>query len=207
MPSGVVHTCPGPSAARSRLVSQQDHSPERGWSALRNAAGGGTSREACLPRTSRGGARGRGHVGGGAAARGKCLLGGRSASAASRHGAFGTRLLAQLQKAAGDSAAPKEKVPEPEGRRLQPPRAAGADASPRRLGGRAAPPPLPGRCRQNRRSDRGPQEPFRPPGQPAAGRRGGLRRAAPQPPGGAELGECLRACQARGCHLFWWGQL
>ncbi|XP_047377400.1 uncharacterized protein LOC124962242 isoform X1 [Sciurus carolinensis] len=52
------------------------------------------------------------------------LRGGRSASAASRRGPFGSRLLAHLQKAAGDSAAPTEKVPEPRSRRLPVSRAA-----------------------------------------------------------------------------------
>lgn len=113
-------------------------------------------------------------------------------TSAARHVHFGPRLLAQFQKAARDIAAPTETGPEPRSR----PSARGAvrtGAPPRRSGCGAVPPPLPGRGGRQRRRWRpghGREEPLRSPGQPAAGRRGVPRRAAPRPARGAEPGEC-----------------
>lgn len=104
-------------------------------------------------------------------------------AAAARHGLLGARLLAQLQKAARDRAAATEKGPEPRGRALRR-GAARSRATPCRSGGRAAPAPLSGGG-QRWRPERAGQEPLRPPGQPAAGRGGTSRRAAP----GTEPGE------------------
>uniref|UniRef100_A0A8D2JQ06 Uncharacterized protein n=1 Tax=Sciurus vulgaris TaxID=55149 RepID=A0A8D2JQ06_SCIVU len=67
MPNGVVHTRPGqvlPTAASSRgRIPAESLAGAQDRPARRNAAGGGTSRAACPPRTPRGG---------GALARGKC---------------------------------------------------------------------------------------------------------------------------------------
>lgn len=149
--------------------------------------GRGRGLESSLLRTRRASRRGRGRRAREAPAG---WLVGPSTSAA-RHVSIGPRLLAQFQKAARDIAAPTETGPEPWGR--SPARgAARAGAPPRRSGCGAVPPPLPGRGGRQRRRWRpghGREEPLRSPGQPAAGRRGVPRRAAPRPARGAEPGE------------------
>lgn len=183
---------------RSRPEAATDKSVGRGGATKRACSNGaGPRRGGSLGPSSPRTARGRG----GAGARGK-LRQGCGESSALRHGRVRSRLLAQLQEAAGDCAAPPEKVSEPWC--LCALRTAGAHAPPRGAGGRAAPALLPELGRQRRRHDRRPQEPFRPPGQPAAGRRRGSRAAVSGSTGSSGLSESPR--RAAGGQGWEWAQ-
>lgn len=183
---------------RSRPEATTDKSVGRGGTTKRACSNGaGPRRGGSLGPSSPRAARGRG----GAGARGKRRQG-CGDSFALRHGRVRSRLLAQLQEAAGDCAAPPEKVSEPWCRCAL--RTAGAHAPPRSAGGRAAPALLPELGRQRRRHDRRPQEPFRPPGQPAAGRRRGSRAAVSGSAGSSGLGESPR--RAAGGQRWEWAQ-
>ncbi|XP_047376906.1 cuticle collagen 2-like [Sciurus carolinensis] len=182
MPNGVVHTrrakcCPQPSPLMAG-------SGPRAWQELqdrparRNAAGGGTSRAACPSRTPRGG----GALAPTGSAAGRAVGLSRLASWPFRWPATRPPTKSRRRQCGSDGKGPGAKKPPPPGLP-----SCGADASPRRPGGRAAPQAPPGRRRQSGRSDRGPQEPLRPPGQAAACRYGRPGRAAPRPAGGAGL--------------------